>query len=434
MGRSIEYFPPDSRSGIIVAANEGSPRMTSDAGAAPAVPKPSVRAYRLTSIDMLRGLVLVIMVLDHARDDFVAGSVQNPMTDPNVSPLLFFTRWITHFCAPVFVLLAGTSAGLMIARKTPRKLGAFLLKRGLWLILIEWFVIATAWSFAPFGFAQANGLIVTPLQVIWAIGASMVVLAGLQFLGARMCLAIGLAIVFGHNLLDYVWPASTPRDGLEHPLWVALHAQMAVVAAPWRVVFAYPLLPWFGVMLCGFGIADVFRLEPPKRDAWLLRGGIGLTLAFIVIRAINAYGDPHPWQVQDRSAVGTLMSFLNTEKYPPSLLYVLMTIGPAAILCAFAERWRGALKDTLVMFGRVPFAFYVAHLYLLHTLAIALGVIQGFDARQFFVMAWAFPPGYGVPLIALYPIWVGVVALLYPLCRWVAAVKARRCDWWLSYL
>jgi uncharacterized membrane protein len=408
--------------------------MSADTTTAASMPDLSVRSYRLTSIDMLRGLVLVIMVLDHARDDFVAGNMQNPMTDPNVSALLFFTRWITHFCAPVFVLLAGTSAGLMTARKTPRELGAFLLKRGLWLIFIEWFVIATAWSFAPFGFAQANGLIVTPLQVIWVIGASMVVLAGLQFLGARMCLAIGLAIVLGHNLLDYVWPASATRDGIDHPLWVALHSQMSLITGPYRIAFAYPLLPWLGVMLCGFGIADVFRLEPARRDAWLLRGGIALTLAFVVVRAINVYGDPHPWHVTDRGAVGTLMSFLNTEKYPPSLLYVLMTIGPAAVLCAYAERMHGAIKDILVMFGRVPFAFYVAHLYLLHTLAIVLGVIQGFDARQFFVMAWAFPQGYGVPLVWLYPIWIGVVALLYPFCRWVAAVKARRGDWWLSYL
>lgn len=404
------------------------------AGTAASVPGVSVRSYRITSIDMLRGLVLVIMVLDHARDYFVAGSTQNPMADPNVAPLLFFTRWITHFCAPVFVLLAGTSAGLMTARKTPRELGAFLLRRGLWLIFIEWFVVSTGFSYAPFGFAQANGLIVIPLQVIWAIGASMVLLAGLQFLGTRMCLALGIAIVFGHNLLDYAWPPSAPRDGIDHPLWVALHAQMAINTPVWRIVFSYPVLPWLGVMLCGFGIADVFRLEPAKRDAWLLRGGIALTLAFVVMRAINVYGDPHPWHATERGAVGTLMSFLNVEKYPPSLLYVLMTIGPAAVLCAFAERMHGATKDTLVMFGRVPFAFYVAHLYLIHALAVLLGVIQGYDARQFFVMAWAFPAGYGVPLVALYPIWIGIVALLYPFCRWVAAVKARRGDWWLSYL
>jgi uncharacterized membrane protein len=323
------------------------------------------------------------------------GTDMDPTTNPSITAAVFFTRWITHFCAPVFVLLAGTSAGLMTGRKTPHELCAFLLKRGLWLIFIEWFVISTAWSFAPFAFAQANGLIVIPLQVIWAIGASMVLLTGLQFLGARACLVIGIAIVFGHNLLDYVWPPSATRDGLEHPLWVALHAQMSVIAGPYRIAFAYPLVPWLGVMLCGFGIADVFRLEPAKRDALLLRGGTALTLAFIVIRAIKVYGDPHPWHVQERGAVGTLMSFLNTEKYPPSLLYTLMTIGPTAILCAFAERLRGTIKDTLVMFGSVPFAFYVAHLYLIHALAIALGVFQGFDASRMRVMAWAFPQGYG---------------------------------------
>jgi len=392
------------------------------------------RAYRLTSIDMLRGLVLVIMVLDHARDDFVAGSTQNPMTDPNVAVLLFVTRWITHFCAPVFVLLAGVSAGLMTSRRSPRELGAFLLKRGLWLICVEWFVISTAWSFAPLGFAQAGGYIVVPLQVIWAIGASMVVLGGAQFLGARACLAIGLAIVLGHNLLDPVWPPSAVRDGITHPLWVALHGQIAYFAGPYRIVLNYPLLPWLGVMLCGFGVAEVFRLEPKRRDALLLRGGIALTLAFVALRALNVYGDPHPWHFSERGAVGTVMSFFNTEKYPPSLLYLLMTLGPAAILCSFAERLHGAAKDTLVMFGRVPFAFYVAHLYLLHCLAILLGVIQGFDAREFLVMAWAFPPGYGLPLPALYPIWILAVTMLYPFCRWVAGVKARRNDWWLSYL
>jgi len=408
--------------------------MSAGTSAAGSAPEASVRGYRVTSIDVLRGLVLVIMVLDHARDFFVAGTVQNPMTDPNVTPLLFATRWITHFCAPVFVLLAGTSAGLMTARKTPRELGLFLLKRGLWLIFIEWFVISTAWSFAPLGSAQAGGLIVIPLQVIWAIGACMVVLAGLQFLGARACLVIGLAIMLGHNALDAVWPAATASDHLDHPLWVALHARMSIDFGPYRIRFAYPLLPWLGIMACGFGIADVFRMDPAKRDAWLLRGGLALTFAFAFIRLINVYGDPHPWHVQDRGAVATLMSFLNTEKYPPSLLYALMTLGPAAIACAYAERWRGPLKDILVTFGRVPFAFYVAHLYLLHLLAVGLGVLQGFDARQFFAASPAFPPGYGVPLPAVYLVWAAVVALLYPLCRWVCAVKARRGDWWLSYL
>ena len=394
----------------------------------------SLRAYRLTSIDLVRGLVIVIMALDHVRDYFMSGSMQNPMTDPNVGVALYFTRWITHFCAPLFVLLAGTSAGLMAARKTPRQLGAFLLRRGLWLIVIEWFVISTGFSFAPFGIAQAGGLVLVPLQVLWAIGASMVVLAGAQFLGARACLAIGTLIVFGHNLLDPVWPASQAFD-VGQPLWVSLHAQMALSVGPFRAVLAYPLLPWAGVMLAGFGIAGVFRLEPKRRDRLLLKGGIALTVAFAVIRSIGVYGDPHPWHPQGQGAVRIILSFLNTEKYPPSLLFLLMTLGPAAILCSFADHWHGAVKDALVMFGRVPFAFYVVHFYLIHGLSVLLGVAQGFEARQFLTNALFYPKtDYGLGLAGVYAVWALVIALLYPFCRWVAAVKARRNDWWLSYL
>ncbi len=394
----------------------------------------SLRAYRITSIDLLRGLVLVIMVLDHVRDYFMLGAVQNPMTSPTLDPALFATRWITHFCAPVFVLLAGTSAGLMADRKTPLELGQFLLKRGLWLIFIEWFVISTGFSFAPLGIPQADGRIFVPLQVIWAIGASMVVLAGAQFLGARACLLIGAAIVVGHNALDPIWPV-THTGELGHPLWVALHAPMATNAGPYRIALAYPLLPWIGVMLCGFGLAGVFRQTPERRDALLLRGGFLLTLAFVVLRALAVYGDPRPWQGLTGQVGSTVMSFLNTEKYPPSLLYLLMTLGPAAILCSFAERFHGPLKQVLVMFGTVPFAFYVIHLYLIHLLSIGLGVLQGFDVQAFLTMGRFYPKtGYGVSLAGVYAVWVLVVLLLYPICRWVASVKARRKDWWLSYL
>jgi uncharacterized membrane protein len=231
-----------------------------------------------------------------------------------------------------------------------------------------------------------------------------------------------------------VWPVGRGGE-LGHPLWVAAHAQMAVDAGPYRIVLAYPLLPWIGVMLCGFGIAGVFRLPPERRDAWLLRGGVALTLAFVALRAIAVYGDPRPWQGPTGEFAKTLMSFLNTEKYPPSLLYLLMTLGPAAILCSFAERLDGPVKRLLVMFGTVPFAFYVVHLYLIHALSVALGVAQGFDWHLFLTMGRFYPkPGFGFPLAGIYGVWALVVALLYPLCRWMAGVKARRKDWWLSYL
>jgi uncharacterized membrane protein len=390
------------------------------------------RAYRLTSIDMLRGLAIVIMALDHVRD-YLGGSMQDPMQDPNVSLALFATRWITHFCAPVFVFLAGTSAGMMAARKTPPALGAFLLKRGLWLIFIEVFVVSTAWTFAPLGIEHEplNGRILIIMQVIWAIGASMVVLAGIQFLGSRACLVIGAAIVLGHNLLDPIWPTGGGRGW---PSWVALHSTMSEVVGPFAVWFVYPLLPWLGVMLLGYGTARIFQSPPAQRDSRLLRAGLTLTVAFVALRALDVYGDPHGWQVQSRGTIATVMSFLNTTKYPPSLQFLLMTLGPAAVLCAFADRLHGVVKDALVMFGRVPFAFYVAHIYLIHALSVMLGVSQGFPASQFFTFMGFFPKGYGVSLPGVYLGWFVVVAMLYPFCRWVAAVKARRRDWWLSYL
>ena len=393
----------------------------------------NARTYRLSSIDMLRGLVIVIMALDHVRDYFNVGGEQDPMVNPDIAAGLFFTRWITHFCAPVFVFLAGTSAGLMTARKTPSALGAFLFKRGLWLIVIELCVVSTAWSFAPWGVEQVGGLVVVPLAVIWAIGASMVILAGAQFLGQRVCLVAGAAILVAHNLLDPIWPATDGVFDAAHPLWVALHAQMATAAGPFFFASVYPVLPWAGVMLLGYGTARLFQQPEERRDAQLLAWGVALSAAFVVVRAVGVYGDPNPWAVQN-AASGTLIDFLNVTKYPPSLLYLLMTLGPAAVLCAFAGRVPEAVRRPLVMFGRVPFAFYVAHLYLIHALAVGFGVVQGFDARQFLTFSFFFPMGYGVGLPGVYVAWLLVIAILYPFCKWVAAIKARRQDWWLSYL
>jgi len=396
------------------------------------IPVADTRGYRLSAIDALRGLVIVIMAIDHVRDFVMTGGVQDPISDPNVSPWLFATRWITHFCAPVFVFLAGTSAGLMAARKTSQALGGFLLKRGLWLIAIEWLVISNAWTFSPFGVVQFGGMVLVALQVIWAIGASMVVLAGAQFLGRRACLAIGAAILLGHNLLDSVWPVSQMLDsGL--PLWVALHSQMSAVFGPFMLLFAYPLLPWIGVMLAGFGTAGVFELAPSRRNISLLRAGLALIAAFVLLRAIDVYGDPNGWQ-QQANFGRTVMDFLNTTKYPPSLSYLLMTLGPAAIGCVYLDSLRGWVKDALVMFGRVPFAFYVAHLFLIHALSMAIGVAQGFPASQFMAPFFLYPKGYGLGLPGAYLVWILVLAMLYPFCSWVASVKARRRDWWLSYL
>lgn len=394
---------------------------------------PGARDYRLSSIDMLRGLAIVIMALDHVRDYVMAGGEVDPMANPHIGAALFFTRWITHFCAPVFVFLAGTSAGLMTARKTRSALGAFLLTRGLWLVAVELTIVAMAWSFAPFGTPQVGGLFVVPMQVIWAIGASMVVLSGLQYLGQRACLVIGVAILVGHNLLDAVWPVTGGLFDTASPAWTALHAQTAVVVGPVFLAFVYPLLPWVGVMLTGFGAAPVFQRDASTRDRRLVVAGATAVAAFLALRASGVYGDPNRWQGQD-GVVATLIDFLNVTKYPPSLLYLLMTLGPAAVLCGWADRVPDAIRQRLVVFGRAPFAFYVAHLYVVHTLAVVLGLAQGFGARQFLTFSFFFPQGYGFGLGAAYAAWVLVVVALYPLCAAVGALKARRRDWWLSYL
>ncbi len=391
------------------------------------------RAYRLTSIDMLRGLVIIIMALDHARDFLMAGASIDPLSDPNVSPALYFTRWITHFCAPVFVFLAGTSAGLMIARKSPTDLCRFLLTRGHWLIAIEFFVISTAVSFSPGGIEQFGGRTLAFMQVIWVIGASMVLLAFLQFLGRKVCLALGALIVLGHNALDGAWPAADNLLDTSPPLWAALHVPMSKTAGPFLFVFLYPLAPWLGVMLLGFGAAMLFERESGARRAGLVRWGLGITALFIVLRALDVYGDPNGWEGHG-SGLATFFDFLNTSKYPPSLQFLAMTLGPAAIFCAYAERWQGWLKDTLAMFGRVPFAFYVAHFYLLHLFAVLLGVAQGFPASQLATFPVFFPQGFGVSLGWVYVGWALAIVLLYPFCRWMAGVKARSRAWYLSYV
>jgi len=382
---------------------------------------------------MLRGLVIVIMAIDHARDYFNFGGEADPLANPAIGAALFFTRWITHFCAPVFVFLAGTSAGLMTSRKTPSALGTFLLTRGLWLILVECVVVANAWSFAPWGIEQLGGRVGVAMQVIWVIGASMVVLAGAQFLGQRACLVIGASIVLGHNLLDPIWPATNGLFDAAHPVWIALHTQMRTDIGPFSFIWIYPLLPWIGVMLLAFGTAPLFQGPARRRDARLLVCGVAATTAFVVLRAAGVYGESNPWQVQGR-AIATLIDFLNVTKYPPSLLFMLMTLGPAAIVCASADRVPEAIKQPLIVFGRAPFAFYVAHLYLLHTLAVVFGTMQGFDPRALLTYSFFFPKGYGVGLPGVYGVWLLVVVALYPLCRWAAAAKKRRQDWWLSYL
>lgn len=390
------------------------------------------RGYRMHSIDLVRGIAIVVMALDHTRD-FYSNTHLN-IFDPSQVPLaLFLTRWVTHFCAPAFVFLAGVSAGLMAVRRPARELSLFLLKRGAWLVLIEMTLITLAWSFGGFGGSQAPPGPVFIMQVIWAIGASMIVLAGLIWLPARVLLPLGLAIIAGHNLLDGVWPASTFPQSTA-PFWHVLHNQGVVAAGGGLYFFAYPLLAWVGVMTTGFGAARLFTVPDTDRRRQLLLAGSAMVVTFLVLRVFNGHGEPNGWAPVTGNWQATLIDFLNVSKYPPSFQYLLMTLGPAFLLLAFADDWRGRLGNVLVTFGRVPFLFYVAHLYLLHAGAVALGIAQGFQPAQFLVDFSSFPAGYGVALPQVYLVWLGAVTLLYIPCAWFAGIKKRRRDWWLSYL
>jgi uncharacterized membrane protein len=393
---------------------------------APALPTGFVATTarpRFDSIDLLRGLIMVVMALDHTRDFFGASGV-NPrdVTDP----ALFMTRWVTHFCAPIFIFLSGISAWLYGSRgRTAGELSRFLLTRGLWLMLIELTVVRLGWTFS---FAMD----VFVIQVIFAIGASMVVLAGLIHLPRWAIAAIALAMIAGHNLLDGIHPEQLGALGW---LWTVLHQRGFALGSPDEGVFVlYPLVPWIGVMAAGYVLGPLFKSEPDVRRRWLVGLGAGVIVGFVLIRATNLYGDPAPWTPQG-SALATVLSFINCEKYPPSLLYLMMTLGPALLLLTAFEHVRGRFADIIATFGRVPFFYYVAHLYLIHVLALAAAWWSTGN------MGWLLsghlpnkPAGYGYGLAAIYAVWLLVVVALYPACRWFSGVKQRNQAWWLSYL
>lgn len=392
-----------------------------------------VRAYRLVCIDLLRGLVIVIMVLDHVRDYLFLGAVQDPIRNPNISLALYLTRWITHFCAPTFIFLAGVSAGLMTARMSPGELCRFLVTRGIWLVIVDAVVITTAQTFTLGGTAALDGRHFVILQVMWAIGVSMVALGIAQMLGRRFCLWLGLGIVAAHNLLDPIWPANAVAT-IGQPFWVVLHAQMSYVIGNIQLRMVYPVLPWVGVMLTGFGAALIFTLPPMRRDRLLRWIGLAMIAGFIALRALDIYGDPRPWIGHAEGLVATARDFFNTTKYPPSLLFLLMTLGPAAVACSYIERLGGALREVLLTFGRVPFAAYVLQYYVIHLLSVFLGLYQGFSLAQMLTNYLFYPQGYGIGLPGIYAVWTLVILILFPLCRRIAIVKASRRDWWLRYL
>lgn len=387
-------------------------------------------ARRLESVDFLRGAVMVLMALDHVREFF--GDTRINPTDPATTTVaLFFTRWLTHFCAPVFFLLTGTGAALARRSRSVTDLSRFLFARGVWLIVLE--IVVVRWVM------QFNvDYQMTLLTVFWVLGCSMIVLAMLVRLPPTTAAGIGIAMIATHNLLDRVRPS---MFGSFAPLWTLLHSPGIVLSHSGHVVFAaYPLIPWIGVTAAGYGLGQVYRWTPDERQTFLWRVGIALTVLFVVVRAVNAYGDPQPWAVNRRSVVFTALSFLNTSKYPPSLLFLLMTLGPALCVLAAVDRRVPVWLRPAVILGKVPLFYYVLHLLLIHLLAVIV------CAAKYGAMHWMMespsldrfpftrPPGWGFELPVIYLLWAVVVGIMYPLCRWVAALRDRRRDAWLSFV
>lgn len=389
------------------------------------IAEPAVsKRVRIESIDVVRGVIMILMALDHTRD-FFGNSGLNP-TDPATTTVpLFFTRWITHFCAPVFFLLTGTGAYLSLRKKTKPELSRFLFTRGLWLIFLELTVTrCLGWQF-NFDYH------VTLLLVLWALGWAMITLSVLVYLPAWLVTSFGVIMIATHNLTDSVESSN--------PLWTILHSPNFILNDPGRIVFVtYALIPWVGVTAAGFGLGQVFRWDQDRRKRFLLRLGLALSAAFVVLRAINIYGNPVPWSTQ-KSAVFTVLSFLNTNKYPPSLLYLLMTLGPAMLFLWAVDGSTPLFLRPALVIGKVPMFYYLLHIPLIHLIAVAVcyaryghvyWMFQSNGLQDFPITA---PPGWGYSLPIVYLIWACVVITLYPLCRWFAALKQRRGDAWLSY-
>ena len=390
-----------------------------------------VKSKRLHSIDLLRGTVMIIMALDHVRDYFHASAFLYDPTDLTRTDVpLFFTRWITHFCAPIFTFLAGASAFLNGTKKTKKELSFFLFTRGLWLVIAEVLIVTLGWTFNP-------NYPVLILQVIWALGVSMMVLAGMIYLPLTAILVIGLALIGAHNLLDVPPTAGAHTTSF---LMGVLHEQHFFFMKPFSIMLGYPVIPWIGIMLVGYAFGQLYlpTVDGGKRRKTLIGLGLSAIALFIIIRFIDLYGDPHPWSAQ-KTPVFTVLSFLNTTKYPPSLLYILMTLGPALLFLAFAEKPLNRLSEKVVVFGRVPMFFYLLHIYLIHILAVIAATISGFKWSDMVLTGWvsmnAQLKGYGYSLAFVFVLWILIIAAVYPLCKWYDNYKqANRSKWWLSYI
>ncbi|MEO6430241.1 MAG: heparan-alpha-glucosaminide N-acetyltransferase domain-containing protein [Nitrosospira sp.] len=381
------------------------------------------RISHIASVDLMRGLVIVLMALDHVRWYFL-GADFSPTDLSHTDSALFLTRWVTHLCAPTFVFLAGTSAFLSAAHSPDRhQLAARLFTRGLWLVILELTIVRFAWFF-NLDYSQMD------LQVIWALGWSMVVLAGLVHMPMWSIAVLGIGMIAGHNLLDDIRLEDFEMaDGsLGWQGWV-----LSVLHIP-RFPVVYPLIPWIGVMAAGYAFGPLMLMTSNTRKQLTLVSGVAVIAAFVILRAYNTYGDPSSWSTQ-KTTLFTLFSFLNTTKYPPSLLFLLMTLSAMFILLSVFERQHGLFGNFFITFGRVPLFFYVLHLYVIHGLVIVFGYAISGDIGSFMTIPVFFPPWWGFSLPIVYLICVAITALLYPVCRWFAAIKSRhKGRWWTYYV
>ncbi len=388
-------------------------------------------ATRVQALDVLRGLVMILMALDHTRDYVHAAAMSfQPEDLRQTTAAIFMTRWVTHFCAPVFMFTAGAGAFLRLERGGSKaELSRFLWTRGVWLAVLDFTAVRAGLFFdvssAPFF-----------LLVFWALGMSMIALAGLVWLPYPALLAVSVTMIASHNLLDGIAPA---QFGALAWLWQILHVQGVLTPQPLTIV-AYPLIPWIGVMAAGFCFGRVYRLPPASRRQLLLRLGLALTAGFLMLRGLNIYGDPGPWSVQSQPVL-TLLSFLKTTKNPPSLSFLLMTLGPAMLCLAWLDRIRVGERNIFLVFGRVPLFYFLVHFPIIHAAAIAMTWLR-YGSTPFLFLAPPtlgtsrdlFPADYGWHLWVTYALTAAVVAALYPVCLAYARRKARRREWWASYL
>ncbi|HET9057569.1 MAG TPA: heparan-alpha-glucosaminide N-acetyltransferase domain-containing protein [Chitinophagaceae bacterium] len=394
---------------------------------------------RIQSIDVLRGTVMVIMALDHVRDFLykspltkAADAALDPTNMQTTFPALFFTRWITHFCAPVFVFLAGTSIYLMSQRKSKKELSAFLIKRGVWLVIVELVIITFGWTFNPF-----YNLFI--LQVIWAIGISMILLGLFIYLPYKIILAIGLLIVAGHNVMNIVSISNELKGSVLANLIYFSNFSFYSIDQTHFFVIIYAFLPWTGVMLLGYSFGKLYdkNVDVLWRRKTLLKLGLTMIGFFLFSRAINFYGDPLPWHEQPRGSIYSFLSFLNLTKYPPSLLFLCMTLGPAILSLAFIEKIKNKFTEVINVYGKVPMLYYILHFYLIHIIVIIVFYAQGFGEKDIVPSGLPFffkPNGLGFSLWGVYAVWLVVVILLYPVCKKYNQYKSTHNKWWLSYL